>query len=128
MNVSVFGSTFSLRPTLIFQPPSSLTLLSLRCSFMRTKVSVASLSSPNALTVLAERLFRAEAIADVAQVAQCAGQMAFQNVAVQVSTLAAAHGLDEVAEVVARRRLELLDDLALGGERRRRRSSSGTTM
>ena len=57
--------------------------------------------------VVAERLrpcrtaALAEAVADVAQVAQRARQVAFQDVAVQVFELAAADGLDEVAEVVS---------------------------
>src|SRR5579884_726839 len=49
---------------------------------------------------LAERLFVTEAIADVAQMAQGAGEMAFENVGVEVLDLAAADGLDEVAIMV----------------------------
>src|SRR5579875_751103 len=64
---------------------------------------------------LAERLFVTEAIADVAQMAQGAGEMAFENVGVEVLDLAAADGLDEVAIMVFAA-VEFLDDLALGGE------------
>ena len=61
---------------------------------------------------LAERLLVAEAIADVAQVAQRAGQMALQNVGVEILDFAAADGLDEIAEVIVAAG-ELLDDLAI---------------
>src|SRR5262249_47809923 len=61
---------------------------------------------------LAEALLGAEAVADVAQVAQGAEQVAFENVGVEVLDLATAHGLDEVAEVILAAG-ELLDDLAV---------------
>src|SRR6516165_4492927 len=64
---------------------------------------------------LAERLLVAEAIADVAQMAQGAGQMALQNVGVEILDLAAADSLDEIAEVVLAA-AELGDDLTLGRE------------
>src|SRR6185437_5381523 len=70
---------------------------------------------------LAERLLLAETIADVAQVTQRTGQMAFENVGVEIRSLAAADGLDEVAEMILAA-AELLDNLALG------RVGDGTTV
>ena len=54
------------------------------------------------------RLGLAQPIGDVAGVAQRAGEVAFQDVGVQVARLAAAHGVNEVGEVAGAAR-ELLD-------------------
>ena len=61
---------------------------------------------------LIRRLLLAEAVADVAGVAERAGEVAFQDVGVQVVDAAAAAGIDEVFEVVVRA-FPFLDDLAV---------------
>src|ERR1051325_1659720 len=58
----------------------------------------------------------AETIGEVARVAKRAGKVAFENVRVQVATLPAAHGLDEILEMIlgARPFLDLVALLVIG--------------
>src|SRR5207245_2526867 len=66
--------------------------------------------------LLVERLRLAEAVADVAEVAQGAREMTFEDIGVQLLHLAAADGLEEIAEVIAAA-AEFLDHLTVRVER-----------
>src|SRR5205814_10282898 len=63
-----------------------------------------------------ERLIATQDVANVAEVAQGAGEMAFEDVGVKVGALAAAHGFNEVAEVILTLGAEFGDEFITVGE------------
>src|SRR5438132_397225 len=72
---------------------------------------------PGRLGWHAERLLGVETIADSGEVAHGTGQVAFQDIGIQVLSFAAAHGFDEIAVVsVIVLAVELLDNLAIAAE------------
>ena len=89
------------------------TPLTSRCSWNRSKDSPRSGVALEARGDLVARRLLAEALGDIAHVAQCRRQVSFLHIGVEIANLAAADGLDEVL-VMARpfRQAELLDPLA----------------
>ena len=96
---SLFGSILSTAPSVAFVAARS-TPLARRCSTMRSNGRCGVAVAADVFEDGAGRPAAAQAIRDVARMAQARGEMPFEDVGVQVFRLPAANGLDEVGKVV----------------------------